>query len=65
MSFIVLLGAFYVIAGRIHLRGDLEATPTTKRRSWPRAPDRLVVGTTGASMLLIRPLLQTNPSVAM
>ena len=61
VSFIVLLAGLYVIAGGVRLRGDLEATPLVNTAFL--AIGSLVasfVGTTGASMLLIRPLLQTN-----
>jgi Na+/H+ antiporter NhaD/arsenite permease-like protein len=61
VAFILLLAGLYTIAGGIRLTGDLEATPLTNTGF-------LAVGallasftsTTGASMLLIRPLLQTN-----
>jgi Na+/H+ antiporter NhaD/arsenite permease-like protein len=61
VSFIVLLGGLFVISGGILLEGDLEATPRTNA-SFLAAGALLAsfVGTTGASMLLIRPLLQTN-----
>ncbi len=61
MSFIVLLGGLFVISGGILLEGDLEATPRTNA-AFLGAGALLAsfVGTTGASMLLIRPLLQTN-----
>ncbi len=61
IPFIVLLFALYVISGGIHLGGDLIATPTTNTLFL--AIGALIasfVGTTGASMLLIRPLLKTN-----
>ena len=61
VSFIILLGGLYVIAGGVRLRGDLEATPLVNTAFL--ATGTLLaslVGTTGASMLLIRPLLQTN-----
>lgn len=61
IPFIALLFALYVISGGIRLSGDLPATP------WVNATFLCVgallasfIGTTGASMLLIRPLLQTN-----
>ena len=61
VSFIVLLGGLYVIAGGILLRGDLEATPATNTAFLATgAAIASFIGTTGASMLLIRPLLQTN-----
>src|SRR6266446_61066 len=61
VSFIILLGGLYVISGGILLRGDLTATPFVNTAFL--ALGSLLssfVGTTGASMLLIRPLLQTN-----
>ena len=61
VSFIVLLAGLYVIAGGILLRGDLVATPATNTGFLALgAVLASVVGTTGASMLLVRPLLQTN-----
>jgi Na+/H+ antiporter NhaD/arsenite permease-like protein len=60
-SFIVLLTGLYVIAGGVRLRGDLEATtPVNTAFLATGAVLASVIGTTGASMLLIRPLLQTN-----
>ena len=61
VSFIVLLGGLFVISGGILLEGDLEATPRTNAAFLGvGAVLASFVGTTGASMLLIRPLLQTN-----
>jgi Na+/H+ antiporter NhaD/arsenite permease-like protein len=61
LSFIILLGGLFVIAGGIRLWGDLEATPVTNTAFLALgALLASFVGTTGASMLLIRPLLQTN-----
>ncbi len=60
-SFILLLAALYVISGGIKLEGDLEATTRTNAvLLGAGALAASFVGTTGASMLLIRPLLQTN-----
>jgi Na+/H+ antiporter NhaD/arsenite permease-like protein len=60
-EFIVLLGALYTISGGIVLRGDLQATPLVNACFLGLgALLASVMGTTGASMLLIRPLLQTN-----
>jgi Na+/H+ antiporter NhaD/arsenite permease-like protein len=61
VSFIVLLAGLFVISGGIFLEGDLEATPRTNA-VFLGAGALLAsfIGTTGASMLLIRPLLQTN-----
>ena len=61
VSFIILLAGLYVIAGGVLLRGDLEATPLVNTAFL--ATGSVIasfIGTTGASMLLIRPLLQTN-----
>ena len=61
VSFIVLLGGLFVISGGILLEGDLEATTRTNAALLGiGALLATFVGTTGASMLLIRPLLQTN-----
>jgi len=61
VSFVVLLAGLYVVSGGILLRGDLEATPVTNTAFLALgALLASVIGTTGASMLLIRPLLQTN-----
>jgi len=61
LPFIVLLFSLYTIAGGIRITGDLEATPTIN------ALFMLIggvlaslIGTTGAAMLLVRPLLETN-----
>jgi Na+/H+ antiporter NhaD/arsenite permease-like protein len=60
-SFIVLLSGLYVIAGGILLRGDLEATPLVNSAFLAAgAALASLIGTTGASMLVIRALLQTN-----
>ncbi|MHC4444761.1 MAG: sodium:proton antiporter [Planctomycetota bacterium] len=61
IPFIVLLFSLYTISGQIQLRGDLKATPVTNV-VFLAAGALLAsfVGTTGASMLLIHPLLQTN-----
>jgi Na+/H+ antiporter NhaD/arsenite permease-like protein len=60
-SFMVLLGGLFVISGGILLEGDLEATPRTNAAFLGvGAVLASLVGTTGASMLLVRPLLQTN-----
>jgi Na+/H+ antiporter NhaD/arsenite permease-like protein len=61
VSFIILLAGLYVIAGGILLRGDLKATPVTNVTFLALGSVLAsFIGTTGASMLLIRPLLQTN-----
>ena len=61
IPFIILLLALYVITGGIHLAGDIKAKPwvntTFLALGWVLAS---IMGTTGAAMLLIRPLLTTN-----
>ena len=60
-SFIVLLGALYAISGGVVLSGNLPAKPTTNVAFLAIGVVLAnIVGTTGASMLLIRPMLRTN-----
>jgi Na+/H+ antiporter NhaD/arsenite permease-like protein len=61
VSFLCLLGSLFAVTGAIHIGGDLRATP--RNNTIILALGALlasVVGTTGASMLLVRLLLQTN-----
>ena len=61
IAFVVLLGALYIISGGIHLKGDIQATPKTNTLFLGiGAILSNLIGTTGASMLLIRPLINTN-----
>ncbi len=61
VSFIVLLAALFVISGGVFLEGDLVATPRVNATFLGvGALLASFIGTTGASMLLVRPLLQTN-----
>src|SRR5512136_262280 len=61
VSFLLLLTALFIISGGIVLKGDLKATPGVNTLFlFIGAILANFVGTTGASMLLIRPLLQTN-----
>ena len=61
VSFIVLLAGLFVISGGVLMRGDLVATPATNTGFLALGGVLAsFLGTTGASMLLIRPLLQTN-----
>jgi len=62
-SFIVLLASLFIVTGGIYVRGSLSGTPLVNTgllafggliASW--------IGTTGASVLLIRPLLRANAS---
>jgi len=60
-SFICLLGSLYVVSGGILLRGDLEGRPIVNTAFLGiGAVLANVIGTTGASVLLIRPVLRTN-----
>ena len=61
IPFIILLGALYTITGGIFLSGDIEATPTMNTLFLGiGAVLASFMGTTGAAMLLIRPVIQTN-----
>jgi Na+/H+ antiporter NhaD/arsenite permease-like protein len=61
VAFIATLGALFVTAGGIYANGDLEATPRTNVLFLLIGSLLAsIVGTTGASMLMIRPLLRTN-----
>ena len=61
VPFIILLLTLYVITGGIHLSGDIKAKPWVNTTflgiGWLLAS---FMGTTGAAMLLIRPLIATN-----
>ncbi len=61
VPFIILLAALFYISGGIVMKGDIEAKPVNNLLfllvgSFLAS----IIGTTGASMLLIRPLLKTN-----
>jgi Na+/H+ antiporter NhaD/arsenite permease-like protein len=61
VSFMILLGSLFIISGGVVLDGDLEARPWVNTSFLALgAVFASVIGTTGASMLLIRPLLHTN-----
>jgi Na+/H+ antiporter NhaD/arsenite permease-like protein len=61
LSFIVLLFALYVVAGGILITGNLRGTPLTNTVLLGFGTlIASVVGTTGAAMILIRPLLRAN-----
>lgn len=60
-SFIVLLGVLYTIAGGIGITGHPEGTPLTNTLMLlAGAAVANLIGTTGASMLFIRPFLHIN-----
>jgi len=60
-SFIVLLGALFVISGGIFIKGEMAGTPLVNTVFLAvGAVLANLIGTTGASMLLIRPYLRAN-----
>lgn len=61
IPFIVLLFSLYSISGGIRIAGNLEARPTTNAAIMAVGGVLAsFIGTTGAAMLLVRPLLETN-----
>ena len=61
LSFIVLLFALYVVAGGILVTGNLRGTPLVNTAMLGVGTlIASLVGTTGAAMILIRPLLRAN-----
>jgi len=61
IPFIILLGALFTITGGIFLTGDIEAKPSINTLFLGAgAVFASFMGTTGAAMLLIRPVIQTN-----
>src|SRR5881394_1850292 len=63
VAFIVVIGALFVITGGIHIQGSLSGTPLVNTGMLGLgAVLANLLGTTGASVLLIRPLLRANKS---
>ncbi len=61
IPFIILLGSLFTITGGIFLSGDIEAKPTVNTLFLGiGAVIASFMGTTGAAMLLIRPVIQIN-----
>jgi len=61
VPFIILLGSLFVITGGIKLEGDIPAHPITNTIFLAiGAVLASIMGTTGAAMLLIRPVINTN-----
>jgi Na+/H+ antiporter NhaD/arsenite permease-like protein len=61
ISFIILLTALYTVSGGIFIRGNLRGSPGLNTAILGMgAVLASVMGTTGASMLLIRPLIRAN-----
>ncbi|MFM2291860.1 MAG: hypothetical protein RIS29_1673 [Bacteroidota bacterium] len=61
VPFMILLGSLFIITGGIHLSGDIKAIPLNNTIflgiGYLLAS---IMGTTGAAMLLIRPVISTN-----
>src|SRR5688572_10986997 len=63
VSFMCLIGSLFVLSGGVHLRGSLAGTPLANTLLLTiGALAASLVGTTGASVLLIRPFLRANAS---
>jgi Na+/H+ antiporter NhaD/arsenite permease-like protein len=61
IPFIVLIVALFTVAGGIHIRGNLHGSPATNTALLAIGTSLAsLLGTTGASMLMIRPLLRAN-----
>lgn len=61
LSFIILLSSLFIISGGIYLSGDIAATPKNNTLFLLLGGIAAnLFGTTGASMLFIRPFLRTN-----
>jgi len=61
MPFIILLAALFAVSGGIHIRGNLRGSPKLNTAILAiGAVLASLMGTTGASMLLIRPLIRAN-----
>lgn len=59
--FLALLGSLYIVSGGIVLRGDLKTSPFVNTGLLAAGSVLAsLIGTTGASMLLIRPFLRAN-----
>ena len=61
IPFIALIGALFVIAGGIHIGGDLRGTPAMNSAIMLAGMILAsFAGTTGAAMILIRPIIRAN-----
>lgn len=61
LSFLMLLGSLFVISGGVYVRGSLKGSPVVNTLFLALgAAIASFIGTTGASMLLLRPLLRAN-----
>ena len=65
IPFIILLTALFAVAGGIHIRGNLHGTPGLNTAMLAiGAVLASMMGTTGASMLMVRPLIRANDNRA-
>ena len=61
LPFIIMIASLFTIAGGIHVGGNLHGTPAVNTAILAAGTGLAsLVGTTGASMVLIRPLLRAN-----
>jgi Na+/H+ antiporter NhaD/arsenite permease-like protein len=61
VPFIILLGALFTVTGGIHLKGDIASKPWINTLFLGIGGALAsIMGTTGAAMLLIRPIIATN-----
>jgi Na+/H+ antiporter NhaD/arsenite permease-like protein len=61
VPFVLLLFALFTVAGGVHIAGTLRGTPGTNTAMLALGTAMAsVTGTTGASMLLVRPMLRAN-----
>ena len=61
LPFILLLGALFTIAGGLHIKGTPRASPAANTVMLGLGTAMAsVIGTTGATMVMLRPLIRTN-----
>ena len=61
LPFIIMIGSLFTIAGGIHVGGNLHGSPVVNTAFLAAGTGLAsLIGTTGASMVLIRPLLRAN-----
>ncbi len=61
VAFIILLGSLFIISGGIYISGDLHGTPLINTIIiFIGSILASLIGTTGAAMLLVRPLIRAN-----
>jgi Na+/H+ antiporter NhaD/arsenite permease-like protein len=61
IPFLILIGALFVIAGGVHIRGNLHGSPTTNTLLLAAGTGiASITGTTGAAMLLVRAVIRAN-----